>query len=546
MTAPTSTTVAPTQGKGTTRSGAGGTATAKAYPKGLPKVSNNNLGRHPRKAKKTTLPSSVTIVLQPDGAPSDNREGGTSQKSPAKRNPRGATKQAVKEKKEKKKKLLQAQKEEDDSLLDSYIARLDGEGQFVADCAVTKKQKKKEKKVQKKRGGGASASDISEDDEGSVESVTAGDLEVSIPSTDDESGLDEPAAKKVKAGTPDEPMSYLVVLNNNEHFTIIRGLTVAEEEFRPSNPMKGKLIALADMTQSGEDAPRLVVLEEDYPWGPVEVPRVYVNNVTDHYENYHDMPDAAKMRGFDENDTDDKPSWNLQRRIWVPPHWVDRFSFCPFSAAMPLLEEMWEEQNIANWSGCLSFFGWVATACCANTGADTIVLAIRATTIRKSPRATAAALRIWNKSQGGGATSATTKKRQEKPSKRRSTAPAASVTLKAGKRQKKNPTKRQRAAPVTPQKRQKPRKSTSSAATSDPSSGDSSSSDSSSSSRSESDSEDSDDSSATSDSDAQEEEEETEEARCYHPSEDLKDGSLDHDDATREPKDLEARSQGTR
>jgi len=92
------------------------------------------------------------------------------------------------------------------------------------------------------------------------------------------------------------------------------------------------------LTQSGDDAPWLVVLEEEHLWSPVEVPRVYVRDVAEHYETYHDMPVAAKMSGFEDNDTDDKRSWNLQRRIWIPPHWVDRFSFCPFTAAMPLLE----------------------------------------------------------------------------------------------------------------------------------------------------------------------------------------------------------------
>ena len=119
MTPPTRTIIPSTMGSGTTGANAGGKATAKTYPKGLPKVSNNLRGRLPRTAK-ATVPSSVMIISQPDGAPSDKHEGGTSKKSLAKkRNARGTTKQAVKEKKEKKKKLLQARKEEEDSLLDS-------------------------------------------------------------------------------------------------------------------------------------------------------------------------------------------------------------------------------------------------------------------------------------------------------------------------------------------------------------------------------------------------------------------------------------------
>jgi hypothetical protein len=75
MTAPTGTTIAPKLGKDTTHSSAGGKATAKTYPNGIPKVSNNNIRRHPRKAKKTTLPSSIMIFLKSDGVPSDEHEG---------------------------------------------------------------------------------------------------------------------------------------------------------------------------------------------------------------------------------------------------------------------------------------------------------------------------------------------------------------------------------------------------------------------------------------------------------------------------------------
>ena len=130
------------------------------------------------------------IVSQPDGAPSDNHERGTSKKSTAtKRSVRGTTKQAVKEKKEKKKKLLEARKEEEDSLLDSYIALLDGEEKFIADCASTEKRKEKEGKGRSSnhshsRGGTkvVGSLDGKEEDNDSVEeSVIVGDLEESVP-----------------------------------------------------------------------------------------------------------------------------------------------------------------------------------------------------------------------------------------------------------------------------------------------------------------------------------------------------------------------------
>jgi hypothetical protein len=115
--------------------------------------------------------------------------------------------------------------------------------------------KGKEKKTQMKRGESVSASDARGDKDDSVEeSLTAGDLETTTPSTDDdESILSKPASKKAKTKTtPDAPLSYLAVLNDDQHFTIIQEVVVAKEEYTPSNRMHWKLIALAGLTQSGE------------------------------------------------------------------------------------------------------------------------------------------------------------------------------------------------------------------------------------------------------------------------------------------------------
>ena len=155
MTAPTGTTIAPKPGKDTTRSSAGGKATAKTYPKGIPRVSNNNLGVRHSRAKKATLPSSTMTRTESDGVPSDEdegtagkssatkyeHEGGTPKKSPTKKR---TIKQAVKVKKEKKGKLLQDRKEEEDRLIDSFVQR-DGDDQFIAACALTNMRKGKEK-----------------------------------------------------------------------------------------------------------------------------------------------------------------------------------------------------------------------------------------------------------------------------------------------------------------------------------------------------------------------------------------------------------------
>ena len=295
-----------------------------------------------------------------------------------------------------------------------------------------------------------------------------------------------------------------MVLNDNQYFTTIREVTVAGVEYTPANPMQGKLMALANLPQSGEDAPQLVVFVEEDPWSRVEVARVNIENVATHYEDEEceDMPEATEMRA-DKDDTDARRVWKLQRRIWIPPQWGDRFASLPFVAAMQLLEELVASVDEAHMPDYLSLCAWVATACCCATkGTDTSILAVEATRPRRTTRVRALALQLWDKFQGGGAASATRKRGQKKTSKAKSIAVAVSVT--AGARRHKKPPKRQMAAPVTPPSRHKPRKRANSAASSDPSSESSSSSDSNSSSDSSdaSDSEDSDDSSATSDSDS--------------------------------------------
>ena len=222
-------------------------------------------------------------------------------------------------------------------------------------------------------------------------------------------------------------------------------------------------MALADLPASGEDEPQLVVFAEEDPWSRVKVPRVNIENVFLHYEDEEcvDMPEATKMRA-DEDDTDARRVWNLQRKIWIPPQWADKFCLLPFDEAMTLLEELVSSVTEAHMPDYLSLCAWVATACCcANKGNDTSILAVRAIRVRRSPRVKEVARQLWSKFQGREATVATTKGGQKKkPSKMRSLTTALQA---ASARQQKKPAKGQRAAPVTPRKRRKPRKRASSA-----------------------------------------------------------------------------------
>jgi hypothetical protein len=167
---------------------------------------------------------------------------------------------------------------------------------------------------------------------------------------------------------------------------------------------------------------------------------------------------------------------------------------------MPLLEELLQKEDTADWPGYLSFCTWVATACCTDNDSDTSILAIEARLLRRTAKVKEEARRLWNVLQSAEAKMATMKKRQQKPSKERG---RTAVPITAGVRQLKKPTKPKwpRPAAVTPQKKRKLPKKGSRTVSSDPSSESSSSSDSSSSSSSD-DSENSDDSSETSDSNA--------------------------------------------
>jgi type IV secretory pathway VirJ component len=159
---------------------------------------------------------------------------------------RKATKQAVKDKKVKKMRLLQAQKEEEERLWDEYSTQEDGSNEtFVAACAETKNQEKKAMRTQGKRTRRVESSESSGEDSYPVESETKDDREGSLPSTDDEeSVVTEPATKKAKGRSTqsDEGKVWLVVIRGDQHLTVIREVTVAQEEYTPSHPMIGKLV----------------------------------------------------------------------------------------------------------------------------------------------------------------------------------------------------------------------------------------------------------------------------------------------------------------
>jgi hypothetical protein len=179
--------------------------------------------------------------------------------------------------------------------------------------------------------------------------------------------------------------------------------------------MIGKLVAVAGEPVNKEEAPQLVVFEEEHPWSPVLVPRVNARNVTEHYETCDGMPEADQMMAHKYD-----PDWSLVRRICIPTHWTKYFlPRLSFEAAMPLLEELLQKEDKANWPGYLSFCTWVATACCTDNDSDTSILAIEARLLRRTAKVKEEARRLWNVFQSAEAKMATMKKRQQKPSKER-------------------------------------------------------------------------------------------------------------------------------
>ena len=82
----------------------------KSAKKWVPKVSSNfEAAPKNAKGKKATVPASIASVMEPNGAPSDNKDGAPSEESSSKkRKTRKEMRRAVKAKKAKKVKLIKA------------------------------------------------------------------------------------------------------------------------------------------------------------------------------------------------------------------------------------------------------------------------------------------------------------------------------------------------------------------------------------------------------------------------------------------------------
>ena len=92
------------------------------------KVSSNRDGR-----RKTTIPSLVTTVVKPDGAPYNDEDGAPSDDSSTKtRRTLQDVKKSIREKKKKKKKIRDAKKDRDDLFLEACIATVKQEKKEMA------------------------------------------------------------------------------------------------------------------------------------------------------------------------------------------------------------------------------------------------------------------------------------------------------------------------------------------------------------------------------------------------------------------------------
>ena len=179
----------------------------------------------------------------------------------------------------------------------------------------------------------------------------------------------------------------MVVLNQDQHFSVLREITRATEEFTPSNPMQGKWMALVGQPRDGDSAPRLVVLTDEVPERDGLVPRVNFNKVVDHQEFCEGMPEAAEMV-LDKDDTDGRREWEVPRKVWIPTRWVDHFTDHPtFEAAISRIDKLLLRENRDTIDEVRPFCIMVATACCAEVkGHDTSILTTNATPLKHTAR----------------------------------------------------------------------------------------------------------------------------------------------------------------
>ena len=222
-----------------------------------------------------------------DSEDSDSSSKGTSVHDLKKSRTRQEMKKAVRQKKEKKRKIVEVQEDED--------------AVFFADCIATAKKEKKEMVKRAKQANSFLVESDSEEEE------------------EEPCDAAKPVKEKAKATTSvqsseeEEGGMYLAFLNDDTHVSVVRRIIVADEEFTPSKPMIGRIIALVGVQKKGESAPRMMILDEKAV-SLETVPRVNFGQVASHYQYYKAMPDAGDMV----MNEDDNDKWRVPRLIEIP------------------------------------------------------------------------------------------------------------------------------------------------------------------------------------------------------------------------------------
>ena len=114
------------------------------------------------------------------------------------------------------------------------------------------------------------------------------------------------------------------MLNNDSHVSVIHSLCRLTPELRPSNPVKGKIVAFVGKVRPGASTPNMVVFAEEAEIFASDLyPKVRFGSVTRYHAGAQQyLPKAAEMS----DDPEDVDVTRQIRRIMpIPTQWVPVF-----------------------------------------------------------------------------------------------------------------------------------------------------------------------------------------------------------------------------
>ena len=211
--------------------------------------------------------------------------------------------------------------------------------------------------------------------------------------TPEDEGLGVPQELPADAGD----VAYLTVLNGDEHVTVLRHLIRMNNELRPSNPIRGRIVAFAGGARKGEATPRLVVLDdEDARFQPRAFPAVNANLVAQYHRSGRHLeygpPQISEMTGGD------GAKRTFRQLVPIPTEWADQFMDSPkFEEVCGRLETLTSQSTKENKKRHYQFRAMASTAMCIEQEGGESVMAIKATPLILTPLVREMSERLWKR-----------------------------------------------------------------------------------------------------------------------------------------------------